>query len=379
VPLVIADVPLVEEVASANDAPGAAQPIAVPGGANGRIEREGDVDCFSFEAKKGDALSVEVIARRARSALDAHLRILDADGKQLILNDDLRLGKRNFTDSWVENWTAPADGKYVAEIRDVHLRGGCEYPYFLKVTRCQPYFDLYLDADKTQIVPGGCGAIFVRIERKNGFTGEVQLAVEGLPPGVSANCGRILAEKGQDGCILLVVERDARAAVSNVVVTGTAKHPMADGSFLALSATATPYQETYQPGGGRGHWPVGSHAVAVSDAADIRGIKLSAYDITLKPGESQKIEVTIDRSPGFTAALEHDLCEYTSAGRDAERQRSKVIAIWERDGRILDIGRGQRRSAHGETAGRGAGTCGAELCDEVDVRESAGDDQCGQV
>jgi hypothetical protein len=76
---------------------------------------------------------------------------------------------------------------------------------------------------------------------------------------------------------------------------------------MQLSATAVPYQETYQPGGGRGHWPVDGHSVAITDPADIRGITLSTYDITLKPGESQKIEVTIDRSEGFTANVTLDM------------------------------------------------------------------------
>jgi hypothetical protein len=175
------------------------------------------------------------------------------------------------------------------------------------VTRSEPYFELYLDSDKSQICPGGYAALFVRIERKNGFTGEVQLAIEGLPPGVSASCGRILADKGQDGCIVLQAEPDANLAAANIVVTGTAVRPMPDGTSASLSAVATPYQETYQPGGGRGHWPVATHTLAVTDLADIRGLLLSTHDIRLKPGESHKIEVTINRSPGFTANVTLDM------------------------------------------------------------------------
>jgi hypothetical protein len=67
------------------------------------------------------------------------------------------------------------------------------------------------------------------------------------------------------------------------------------------------YQEIYLPGGGRGHWPVIAHAVAVTDPADIRGITLSTYDVSLKPGESKKIEVSIDRSPGFAANVTLDM------------------------------------------------------------------------
>lgn len=308
VPLVITDVPLMAESETDNDSPAAAsQLVPIPGGVNGRIDHPGDIDCFAFEAKKGEAISFEIIARRAQSALDSQMRIVDEKGKQLALNDDLRLGKRNHSDSWIENWTAPADGRYAVEIRDIHLRGGQHYPYFLTITRSSAYFELYLDSDKTQIGPGGCAAIFVRVERKNGFTGEIQLAIDGLPPGVTASCGRILEGKGQDGCIVLEAEPDANLSVANVVVTGTATHKQPDGDIRPLSAVATVYQETYLPGGGRGQWPVTAHAVAVTDLADIRGVTLGDYDITLRPGESKKIEVTIERSPGFAANVTLDM------------------------------------------------------------------------
>ena len=99
-------------------------PVTMPVGINGRIESDLDIDCYVFDAKKGERFSIEVLARRHGSALDSHLRVLDISGKQLQLNDDLRVGKRNYADSQIENWTAPADGKYVIEIRDLHLRGG---------------------------------------------------------------------------------------------------------------------------------------------------------------------------------------------------------------------------------------------------------------
>jgi hypothetical protein len=217
------------------------------------------------------------------------------------------LGKRNSADSWIENWSAPADGKYLVEVRDVHLRGGPSFPYFLKITRSQPYFELYLDTDKTLIGPGGCAAIFVRVERKNGFTGEVAMAIDGLPHGVSASCGRILADKGQDGCIVLEAEADAPLNVANTIVRGTATHALSDGTTLNLVAVASPYQEIYQPGGGRGHWPVEAHTLAVTDYADLRGVTLSTHEIMLKPGESQKIEIKIHRSPGFDANVTLDM------------------------------------------------------------------------
>ncbi len=299
VPLVVSELPLVGESQMENDTAEQAELVTAPCGINGRIESEGDIDCFAFEAKKGDKLSFEVVARRRQSNLDSHLRILDSQGKQLALNDDLRLGKRSHADSWIENWTAPADGRYVVEIRDLHLRGGAPFVYYLEITESKPYFELYTDTDKTQLTPGTGGIIFVRAERKNGFDGEIQLEIEGLPPGVSASCGRILAGKGQDGCIVLQAENDAEFAVNNVVIRGTAQLATEEGSEQTLTAEATVYQETYQPGGGRGHWPVVMHTVSVAAPSDVVDVRLSTYEITLKPGETQRIDVTIERSEEY--------------------------------------------------------------------------------
>jgi hypothetical protein len=187
----------------------------------------------------------------------------------------------------------------VIELRDLHLRGGADFVYFIRATRSLPSFALFLDTDKTQLTPGTGGAIFVRAERKNGFTGEIQLGIEGLPAGVEAACGRILADKGQDGCIVLTVAPDAAMSLANVRITGQATHVADNEPPLHISAVATPYQEIYQPGGGRGHWPAEMHTVSIGNSSDIVAVTLSEYDITLKPGESKKIDVKLERAEGF--------------------------------------------------------------------------------
>ncbi len=302
VPVVLTDLPTVRETAQANNTPETAQSVELPCGINGRIESPADLDCFAFTAKKGERFSFEVIAHRRESALDSQLRIIDAKGRQLAENDDLRLGKRTFSDSWIENWSAPAEGTYYLQIGDLNLQGGADFVYFLKATRAEPYFELYLDTDKTQLTPGTCGVLFVNAVRKNGFAGEIALDISGLPKGVTASCGRILAE-GKDGCIVLEAAGDVSHVAGNVTVRGRAVQ--ADGKELL--AVATPYQEIYQPGGGRGHWPVEMHTVAVGEAGDVLDVKLSDYAIRLKPGESKKIAVTIRRAAGFDKNVQLDL------------------------------------------------------------------------
>ena len=63
-----------------NDRADRAEPVAVPGGMSGRIERDGDVDHFRFEAKKGERLILEVYGRRLGTSIDSALEILDQNG-----------------------------------------------------------------------------------------------------------------------------------------------------------------------------------------------------------------------------------------------------------------------------------------------------------
>jgi hypothetical protein len=60
----------------------------------------------------------------------------------------------------------------------------------------------------------------------------------------------------RDGCIILNVPANAPPSVANATIGGTASVKAADGSVRELATLAMPRQETYLPGGGRGHWPV---------------------------------------------------------------------------------------------------------------------------
>jgi hypothetical protein len=337
-PLIASRLPLVLETADDNNAPEKAQPLAIPGGVSGRIERDGDLDCYTFEAKKGEAFSFEVLARRQQSMLDSVLRILNEKGAQVAENDDLNTGRHNFADSWIENWTAPADGRYTLELRDLHLRGGPAFVYFLQATRAEPYFTLDTDSDKTMLAPGGAAAIFARAYRKNGFAGEIQLGIEELPEGVSATCGRILAD-GKDGVIVLQAAADAQPSLRNIRVIGTAAHPRGEGEPpLELRAIARPMQEIYFPGGGRGHYPVEMHTLSVGEPMDVLTVKVSPIDIALKPGGSQKVDIVIERAAGFDKNVTLD-CYFRHLGSVFGDSLPKGVTIETKDSKTLLTGR----------------------------------------
>jgi hypothetical protein len=272
--------------------------VSVPSMLCGAIDEAEQFDRFRFEAKAQQRFSFQVFARRMGSSLDPKLRILNAEGNPLTEADDATFERVLSSDPFLENWTAPADGIYSIEIRDLHGRGGQSFPYAIHVTEAKPYFLLEVDTDKTPLATGSASVIYVRANRKNGFTGEIQLGIEGLPAGVRVECGRILANR-PDGAIWIAAAPEAPHGMSNIKIVGTAEHAQADGQKGSLQATAGYLQEVYMPGGGRGHYPVDQHTVSVAKPMDIRSIKLSANQIELKPGTSQRIDIQIERAPDY--------------------------------------------------------------------------------
>ena len=68
----------------------------VPLALNGIISKKGEADWFKFKANKGQALDVNVFARRLRSPLDSVLEVFDAKGKSIAANDVLQIPLRSF-------------------------------------------------------------------------------------------------------------------------------------------------------------------------------------------------------------------------------------------------------------------------------------------
>ena len=68
-----------------NDRPAQARLLPIPSAVSGKISRSAasaaDADLVAFDAKKGERLTIETLARRLGSSLDSYLEILDTSGK----------------------------------------------------------------------------------------------------------------------------------------------------------------------------------------------------------------------------------------------------------------------------------------------------------
>jgi hypothetical protein len=182
-----------------NDARNNAQRVTLPITVNGRVDQPGDWDVFGFEGRAGQVIVAEVYARRLDSPLDSVLRLTDAAGRQMAFNDDHEdkgAGlETHHADSYI-SCTLPANGTYSIHLGDAQQKGGAEYAYRLRISEPRPDFDL-------RVVPSGINAgagqtipITVHALRKDGFSGDITLALRGAPRGFSLS-GAVVPS-GQD-------------------------------------------------------------------------------------------------------------------------------------------------------------------------------------
>lgn len=189
VPIELDDMPEVLEPATS----GAPPRVTFPAVVNGRIQRPGETDEWTFEAKKGEEFDFDLRAARLGSPLDSVLQIVDAQQKVIAENDDLANAQ---TDSRLR-FSAPADAVYAVRITDrLPDRGSPRFAYRLRVTTAaQPDLQLTVPSDAVTLERSKPATLKVTADRGPGVAEEISLQVEGLPPGVTFKPAAIPAQQ----------------------------------------------------------------------------------------------------------------------------------------------------------------------------------------
>ncbi len=193
------------------DAGDRSQEVVIPCEIHGRFDRTRDRDYFHFNAKKNQELWVAVISERIGSSTDPSFRIervtTSDEGvqefKQVAIADDLGNdpGERYFPLPCRDAETAfkaPEEGLYRIILTNQTGSGGTDQLYRLLLREPRPSFDLIaipweqtrvanrVDIAMPNISPGGMVELRVVALRHEGFSGEIDLKVEGLPAGVTS-------------------------------------------------------------------------------------------------------------------------------------------------------------------------------------------------
>lgn len=246
-----ATAPVVIELEPTNNKAVTAQKLVLPCEVAGQFHPANEQDWFTFEAKKGDVYWAEVFSQRLGLPTDPFLLIQrvtrnDKGEEQLsdvqeVYDNDSNIGEREFNTASrdpVVRFEAKETGTYRVLVRDLFQRAerSPRFVYRLSLRREAPDFRLVAqalvpkykaDAKNIDIgVPflrrGETIPVRVMAFRRDGFNGEIHLAIENLPPGLVFEGDRIEAGKNSD-FILLTATEDAPVFAGPIKLAGKAK------------------------------------------------------------------------------------------------------------------------------------------------------------
>jgi hypothetical protein len=104
-------------------------PNLAPGSALDGTSQPLAAQYFRIDGKKGERMSVEVVAQRLGSRMDPMVRLLDPDGRELVYCDDTP----GIGSDCRFSWRFATDGTYLLELRDANYEGGPQYFYRLRL------------------------------------------------------------------------------------------------------------------------------------------------------------------------------------------------------------------------------------------------------
>ncbi|HZZ82652.1 MAG TPA: PPC domain-containing protein [Gemmataceae bacterium] len=146
----------------------------------GKLEKRGDIDVYSFNARKGQKLAFRIESRTLGFPLDPVLIVTDSAGKVLVQNKAAKIGADPSLD-----FTATQDGAYRIEVRDLANSGSFRHAYRLRIAPPTPDFSLSVATDTFTLSAAKPLEIPVTITRNGGFKGDIALRVEGAPKEVA--------------------------------------------------------------------------------------------------------------------------------------------------------------------------------------------------
>ncbi|WP_193213057.1 PPC domain-containing protein [Luteolibacter marinus] len=273
---------------------------AIPAAGHGIIGEEGDVDFFSFQAKKGENLTLKVQARELRSPLDAVLSVRDARGKNLVSNDD-----QGGLDPVIQ-WAAPEDGEYLAVVRDQLKQGGPDFTYRLEIFPRPAEIAASLpvvernNSQKWKMIGvprGNRYATVVNFTRAN-IGCDLNLQAESLPAGISMDSRQV---NRSVTATPVVFEAAADATVAGSLhrfkVTSAGDAPPLDGQLLeVVHHVEINNQGAYHSAGSD------RVAVAVIDEAPFH-LELEQPAVPIVKNGTLQLKVTARRDEGFAEPI----------------------------------------------------------------------------
>ena len=257
-PAGLAKEPALSEI-EPNDDRASAQKITLPCDIAGSFFPAADVDVFEFEAKKGEVWWVEIASERLGLSTDpaAVVQLVSGAGDAEMLTDvvefsdipsPIKISSNGYaydgppydagSSDFLGKLTVPQDGRYRLQLTDLYggTRNDPRNVYRLVFRKATPDFAVVAWAlhmelrngdraglSKPLALRGGTTMEFeVLALRRDGFDGDIDLVMEGLPQGVTAQGLKIPAGKSR-GLLLVTASQDAPRSLATAAIFGVAQ------------------------------------------------------------------------------------------------------------------------------------------------------------
>jgi hypothetical protein len=342
-----------------NNRPQAAQAIEVPCEFAGQFFPRGDRDLFQFNAKKGDAYWIEVISQRLGLPTDPAVVVQrvsrNARGEDQVsdvqeLGDStVNIGAPEFNTASFDpaaRFEAKEDGLHRVAIRDLfnESRDNASLVYRIAIRKetqdfrlavmPQPQPPAVKDAKVASVWPaflrrGESFPIRIMAWRRDGFGGDIELSVEGLPNGVVAEKS-VLPGNASSTVVLLTAMTNAPDGLGQVRVVGRSKAGAAELVREARAASVI--------------WNVADYNVESISARMTRDLPLRvsgeetipvritpATDAVLETSVAGKLRIPlqVERSPEFNATLKLKAAGFSSLDSlkelDVDAKTNRVV------------------------------------------------------
>lgn len=302
----IGDLP---EVLANASSEGKGQKVTPPVVINGCIRSPGERESFRFKGTAGQAISIEVRARRLGSPLDSYVVLLARHGKKIAENDDVKDAAEGLLTHEADSrllCTLPEDGIYTVRIFDTQGKGGEDYAYRLRVSAPIPDFDLRVTPAALSLPKGGTVTLTVHAIRRDGFNGEIRLSLdERLTPCLSLD-GAVIPEGADVARVTVTASRDTPAGTLVAGLRGTAS---VDGKTVSHPAVAA--EDLMQAFLYRHLVPFSEETLIVTERETPFAVspRISAGRLSLSPGTEVSFQVNATRSPGYDGPIRLQLVD----------------------------------------------------------------------
>lgn len=270
---------------------------------NGRIDRPGDEDWFEVALKKGDGITLDIMAQRhLRSPVDMLVEVFDAKRNLITSNDDGIVYQGECTHDFVPfdsflPFRAKKSGTFLFRVSEQSGASGPRCVYRLTATRLEPDFRIYQWPDTVAVWgPGSTAGFVVETHRLGGLKADVELHIEGLPDGWTGSTSNVYASQYRDprGAfghkVFLTITAPPTASVGDMVsfkVVGTATQ---DGRTIQRTAQALTHYSWGEPH--RFRYSSQSRIIVCAPAG--QPLASSIAEITAKPGDMVEIPVRVN-------------------------------------------------------------------------------------